>query len=355
MAERMHAGVLRRFGRMEWKRVPKPKASGDEVLLRVQCASICGTDQHVYAGEFGDRVRLPLIPGHEFAGIVEETGQDVEGFRPGDRVVADPILWCGECEACRIGHPPACRSLRLLGIDLDGGFAEFVTVPASNLHVLPETLPMRHAALTEIYAIGFHATNRAGVRAGDTVVVWGAGKVGQSILQAVQTRTKGRVFIVDVLQARLDLARSIVPDVVAVNALEVDPVSAVREVTGGEGVDVAFEAVGHARDIPGRAHPVRGCIQSIRGAGTVCVLGLSDRASPLSMKELIFKEAKIVASRVSHGEYGEVLERLAGGSLKPDPLISAVLHPQEINEGFRMLESSPESYLKLLIDFQDAR
>ena len=352
MSERMHAAVIEQYGDIVWKEVPKPEPSQGEVLLRVQCASICGTDQHIYGGEFGDRVRLPLIPGHEFAGIVEEAGKGVKGFKAGDRVVIDPILWCGECEACRIGHYPACRSLKLLGIDLDGGFAEFVVAPASNLHIIPENVSMHHAALTEIYAIGFHAMKRADVKPGDTVAVFGAGKVGQGILQAIKTQTKKQVFIVDVLKDRLALAQSIFPDIVALNALEKDPVEAILEGTGGSGVDVAFEAVGHAREIPGVAHPVRGCIQSIRGAGMVCVLGLSDRLTPLLMKELIFKEARIVASRVSCGEYGEVLERMRKGNLFPDPLVSKVLSPRNVGKAFRMLEKSPEKYLKILIDFE---
>jgi threonine dehydrogenase-like Zn-dependent dehydrogenase len=122
--------------------------------------------------------------------------------------------------------------------------------------------------------------------------------------------------------------------------------------TQGNGVDVAIEAIGHYVEIPGRENPVRSCIQSIRGAGTVCVLGLGNEPLPLLMKELIWKEAKLVASRVSQGEFAEAIENLEQGRLKPQAMITDELNPADIQKGFEMLEQDPDNHLKIMLNFQ---
>ena len=159
------------------------------------------------------------------------------------------------------------------------------------------------------------------------------------------------VILVDILDKRLDLAKKHYPDVFTVNAAREKPVDRIKEITGGKGTDIAFEAVGHFTEIQGVVNPVRGCIQSIRGAGTVCVLGLGDEPVPLLMKELIWKEAAILTSRVSHGEFAETILNLEKGTLKPDALVTDILDPADIQHGFEMLEEEPENHLKILLKF----
>ena len=347
----MYAAVLEEYGRFNWKQVGKPEMADNEVLVKVTHAGICGSDQHIFKGEFHPRTRLPFVPGHEFAGIITETGINVKKYKHGDHVAVDPIIWCGKCPACLRQHYPACSSLKLLGVDVNGGFGEYINVPEHMLYRLDPSIPLEHAALVEVLSIGFHACKRANVEKDDTVVIWGAGKVGQSILQAARTKTDNTIFMVDILDRRLNLARSHYQDIVTINALKEKPDERIRELTGGKGADVALEAVGHHVEIEGVVNPVRGCIKSIRGAGTVCVLGLGDEPVPLLMKELIWKEAKIVASRVSHGEFAETIENLEKKSLKPDALITDVLSPDMIQHGFEILEKEPENHLKILLKF----
>lgn len=345
----MKAAVLTQYGKIEWKDVPTPSIADDEALVRVKYASICGSDQHVFRGEFHPRTSVPMIQGHEFGGVIAECGKDIADFHAGDRVTVDPIFWCGKCPACEIGHYPACRSLKLLGIDVDGGFAEFVVAREFMLNKVPPDISDEHAALVEVLAIGFHACKRANVQQGNSIAIYGAGKVGQCILQAVRTKTSGPVFMIDILDTRLHLAQQAYPDIITINARDVDPVSVIHAHTNGRGVDIAFEAVGHAIAVPERLHPVRSCIQAIRPVGTVCVLGLSDSEAPLVMKELIFKEAKIITSRVTHGEFSETLHHLERGYLKPDALISSIMHVSEAQQAFEILEQEPEKYLKILL------
>lgn len=349
----MKAAFLETYRNFIWKEISNPEIKKGEVLIRIQFASICGSDMHIFNGDFHPRTPIPFIPGHEMGGIVVETGEGVRGFDPGDKVAIDPIIWCGRCAACEQGHYPACTSLKLLGIDMDGGFCEYISVPSSMLYKAGKSIPDEHVALIEIYSVGFHANNRAGVKEGDTIAIWGAGRVGQVILQAARTKTQNTVFIVDVLDNRLAIASNHYANVVTINATRENPVDVIKAHTQNRGVDVAFEAVGHAQAIHDVPNPIRGCIQAIRGAGTVCVLGLSDEPVPVVFKEMIWKEAKLVASRVNHGEFAEVLTCLQQGLLKPEALISKVMKAAEIQSAFELLEREKENYLKVLLDFRD--
>lgn len=349
--KKMNAAVLTDYRKIAWKTVDMPEISGNEVLIKVGYACICGSDQHVFLGEFHPRTTLPLIQGHEFGGTIVETGPGVRNYKSGDRVAVDPIMWCGHCPACKRHHYPACSTLKLVGIDLDGGFSEFMKVPETMLYKVSDNIPDRHAALVEVLSIGFHACKRARLTSGDSVVIWGAGKVGQSILQAVKTKTQQPVILVDILDERLALAKKAYPDVHLINATTTDALDAIRELTGGEGVDVAFEAVGHTKELPGVPHPVRGCIQAIRGAGTICVLGLSAEPSPIVLRELIWKEGIMVTSRVSHGEFAETIENLNHGNLRPDALVTDIMHPSKAQQAFEMLEEEPHRHLKIMLQF----
>jgi 2-desacetyl-2-hydroxyethyl bacteriochlorophyllide A dehydrogenase len=345
----MKAAVIREYGRIALEEAPKPKLTDDNVLIRVRYASICGSDQHIFKGEFHPRTKLPLIAGHEFAGVIEETGKNVKGFKPGQKVTVDPIIWCGKCAACIEGHFPACNSLKLVGIDLDGGFGEYVSVPESMVFGIPDHIADEHAALIEILSIGFHAITRAGLGPDDDLLIAGCGKVGQSILQAAKTVTRGKIFIADILDERLSMASSAYPDVHTINIAKTDPEKYIKEATDGRGVDIAIEAVGHFKPVEGKLNPVRTCIRSIKGGGKVVVLGLGDEPMEILMKELIWKEAQIIASRVSHGEFAKAIEALAGGKLKPDKMITGILEIKDAQKGFELLEDFPAKNLKILL------
>ena len=348
----MKAAVLTSYRKFEVKELSIPEIKAGEVLVRIEFASICGSDMHVFNGDFHPRTPVPFIPGHEMAGIIELIGNEVKGYTVGDKVAIDPIIWCGKCPACLVGHYPACSSLKLIGIDLDGGFSQYVAVPESMLYKVPASVHSEHAALVEIYSIGFHANKRAGVKAGDTIAIWGAGRVGQVILQAARTKTKEKIFIVDILDSRLEIAATANENVIPINALHHNPVEVIKNHTNGNGVDIAFEAVGHAHPVEGGVNPVRGCIQSIVGGGIVCTLGLSDEPAPIVFKELIWKEGKIITSRVSHGEFAETIVQMEQGNLKPDALITEIMPVDQIQQAFELVEADPGKYLKILLDLR---
>jgi threonine dehydrogenase-like Zn-dependent dehydrogenase len=217
------------------------------------------------------------------------------------------------------------------------------------LYPVDPAISDRDAALIEPYAIGFHASKRAGIQPGDTIAMFGAGKIGQSIIQAARTITKNTVIAVDVIPERLAILSRANRDVVTVDARTVNPAEAIAEHTRGRGVDIAFEAAGEPRMIEGQVNPVRQAVRSIRGGGKVCVLSLGDNEVPLVFKELIWKEGIIVTSRVSHGEFREAIEHLAKGDLRPDAMITAVLPMSHVQEAYEMLENEPDKYLKVLL------
>jgi len=215
----MQAAVLKKYGRFSYQEVDDPVPGDNQVLVKIDYAGICGTDQHIFSGDFHPRTQLPFIPGHEFPGTVADTGEGVVKFKTGDKVTVDPIIWCGKCAACRTGHYPSCTSLKLLGIDMDGGFADYIAVDSAMVFKLPPGIKEEHAALIEVLSIGFHACNRAGLSENESVLIYGAGKVGQSILQAVQTKTTGKIFLVDILESRLERANSAYPGIIPINSL----------------------------------------------------------------------------------------------------------------------------------------
>jgi L-gulonate 5-dehydrogenase len=345
----MKAAVINKYGKIVTEEVVKPVLMDNQVLVKVRYASICGSDQHIFKGEFHPRTKLPLIPGHEFAGVIEKVSKEVKNFLPGDKVTVDPIIWCGKCAACKAGHYPACTSLKLIGIDMNGGFAEYVSVPSHMVFKVPDHISDEHAALVEILSIGFHASARAGLGQEDNILIVGSGKVGQSILHAAKTITSGKIILADILNERLSIASSAFPDIYTINIKTTDPIVLVRELTDGNGVDIAFEAVGHELPVEGRLNPVRTCINAIKGGGKVCVLGLSDHPAEILMKELIWKEAKIIASRVSHGEFSKVIEAFGNGKLNPERMITGILNLEDTQKGFELLEKEPGKHLKILL------
>ena len=345
----MRAAVVDQPGHMVVRQAPDPVPARGEVLLRVEWVSICGSDHHAYLGEFGERVRFPAILGHEFCGVVAAHGAEAHGAPPvGARVVVDPVLHCGVCPACRQGQLSSCRSLRLLGIDLAGGFGELVAAPAAAVLPVPERLPARLGPLVELTAIACHAAARSRFAPGESVAVFGAGKLGLSIIALLGRSETARLIAVDLDPFRLELAKSLgASDVI--NIAETDPVGRIRELTGGDGADLAIEAVGSPRAVPGRRPPVTAAAESIRNGGRVLVLGQGLGEQPVAWRSFVWKEAEIIASRVSRGEFPRAIELVASGRLPIDRLVTHELGLGEAPAAFRLLDENRPGTVKILL------
>ena len=330
----------------------EPGLRPDEVLIATQYAGICGTDVHIYRGEFHERVHFPAIQGHEFGGIIEEVGSQVKDFRAGDRVVVDPILSCHQCTACRTGHLNACRSLKLLGVDLPGGYGQYVAAPASQVYRLPDEIPMTFAPMVEMYGLGHHILQRGQVQPGETVAILGAGRLGLSILDVLCHNAGATQTIVTDLQShRLQVAQNVGADYV-LNISAGDPVEQVMDITHGEGVDCVIEAVGHYHIVEGQEAPLAQAVKMIRQGGRIVTAGLGEQLSALHFKTLVLKEAQIIASRVTLGEFPRAIRLMAKNLLHPDLLITHHMPASEVTAAFTMVDNEAPDVIKVVLDIQ---
>ncbi len=349
----MKAGILYDDCDIRLGDAPEPKIKPNEVLVKSMYASICGTDLHVFRGEFKGRVAYPAIQGHEFGGIVEEIGSDVTNLRVGDRVAIDPIIPCHSCETCLTGHINACRTLKLLGIDLDGGFAQYVAAPAYQCYKLPDNVPMQHASMVELYGLGHHILGRGEVQPGETIAILGTGKLGLSVLDVLcHSASPGLTVVTDLLPVRLDTARKLGADVV-INLHDEDPVERVMELTDGAGVDCVIEAVGHYHVPEGQEPPLQQAVRMIRNGGRVVTMGLGEQLTAVHFKTLVIKEAKIIASRVTRGEYPRALRMMAKGLLHPELLITATMPLRAVTDAFAIMDREDPDTIKIVLDVQD--
>ena len=329
---------------------PEPAIRPDEVLVASAFGGICGTDLHIFRGEFHGRVQYPAILGHEFGGTIVEVGKEVKDFRPGDRVVVDPIISCHSCPACLTGHINVCRSLKLLGVDMDGGFGQYVAAPASHVYRLPDAVPLKYAPMVEMYGLGHHILYRGAVQPGETVVVLGAGKLGLSVLDVlIHSAGACTSVAVDLQPFRLETAQKLGVDY-AVNLAQEDPVARVMEVTDGIGADVVIECVGHFHEVPGREAPMGMAVRMVRPGGRIVTLGLGEQLSPVHFKTLVFKEAQIIGSRVTMGEFPHAVRLLEKGLLHPELLITHQIPLRDVAAAFSQVDAEDPCTIKVVLD-----
>ncbi|NWF92790.1 MAG: alcohol dehydrogenase catalytic domain-containing protein [Syntrophaceae bacterium] len=344
----MKASVLIDDKEIRFEEVPEPHPGRGQVLVRVHWASICGTDLHIYLGEFKPRVTYPRILGHECSGVVESVGEGVSHLREGDRVVVDPIIWCNRCPACLNGNNNACHFLKLIGVDVDGAFSEYVVADADKVFKIPEEMSLREAVLVELYSIGVHSTRRAMIEPGDRVVILGAGRLGLSVLEVIRQTGASWVCSVDILENRLEIAKRLGADL-TINALKEDPCERILSITSGFGVDRVIETVGTAVEIKGREMPVEQAVRMARHGGRIVVMGMGSQSSPVFWKGFVEKEIQLVGSRVTLGDFPRALSLMSRGRFHPDLLISKEFGLEKTGEAFRLLEEQPDRYLKFLI------
>ena len=271
---------------LEQQQIDAPSVGPNDVLIRVRAAGICHSDAHYRAG-VSPVARLPLTLGHEVAGVVEGIGNGVENFKTGDRVCVHYLVTCGTCVFCRAGNEQFCAAAQMIGKDRDGGYAEFIAVPERSLFHLPAEISFEEGAILMCSsATSLHALNKARLRAGETVAVFGVGGLGVSAIQIALYLGAAKVFAVDINPEKLRLAARF--GAVPVNATERDPVAQLREMTSGAGVNVALELVG----LP---LTMRQAVQSLGKLGRAALVGLTQETFEIApYAELLNKEAEII-------------------------------------------------------------
>ncbi|MFN2624102.1 MAG: alcohol dehydrogenase catalytic domain-containing protein [Chthoniobacterales bacterium] len=271
---------------LEEQGIQVPHVGSNDVLIRIRAAGICHSDAHYRAG-ISPVARLPLTLGHEVAGVVEQTGERVKNFKPGDRVAVHYLVTCESCAFCRAGHEQFCISGEMIGKDRDGGYAEFISVPERSVFHLPGEIPFEEGAILMCSsATSLHALNKARLCAGETVAVFGVGGLGFSAIQLAFHLGAAKVFAVDINPEKLRLAAQF--GAVSVNATDRDPVEQLREMTSGAGVNVALELVG----LP---ITIRQSVQSLGKLGRAALVGITQESFEIApYSELLNKEAEII-------------------------------------------------------------
>jgi L-gulonate 5-dehydrogenase len=350
----MKAGIL--YGDRDIRAgvAPDPQIGPHEVLVKTGYTGTCGTDPHIYRGEFRARVTYPAIIGHEFGGTVREVGEEVRDLRAGDRVVVDPILPCGTCPACLSGHLNVCRSLHLLGVELDGGFGQYVAAPANRVYRLPDSIPLAHAPMVEMYSLGHHILQRGRVQPGESVAILGAGRLGLSVLDVLcHSASPSLALVADLQPFRLEIARQIGADY-ALDVTREEPLARVLELTGGEGVDCVVEAIGHYHSVEGQEAPLAQAVKMLRPGGRIVTTGLGEQLSAVHFKTLVLKEAQIIGSRVTLGEFPRGIRLLARGLLHPELLITHQMALRDVASAFAQVDREDPGTIKVVLDVQEA-
>ena len=319
---------------LEVRDVDMPEPGGDEVLVRVRRAGICGTDLHIHHWDPWSQKRIdpPLVLGHEFMGEVAEVGSLVDNVEPGDRVSAEGHVTCGHCEHCRTGNGHVCRDTEILGIDRPGAFAEYVAVPATNIVPIPDAVEDDHAAVFDPLGNAFHTVLHTDV-SGRTVAVIGCGPIGLFAVGIARAAGARDVIAVEPAPDRLEIAEAMGADHL-LDPDEVDVDEAVRTLTDGYGADVVCEMSGHPDG-------VRDAFRVCRNAGHVRLLGLpEDEVSVNLSSDVIFKGLHVygVIGRRMYGTWIRMRDFLAAGLLDVEPVITHRLPMEDFGEGIAAME-----------------
>ena len=332
----MRAARLVQIGKpLEGSEIPIPEISPSDILIRVAAAGICHSDEHYRAGVFKID-DLPVTLGHEVAGRVERVGEEVTNVSVGDRVCIHYLVHCGLCEFCARGLEQFCRTGQMIGKHRDGGYAEFIKVPARNAFALPDEISFEVAAIMMCSsATALHALNKARLKCGESVAIFGFGGLGFSALQLVRALDCGDIYVVEINRTKLESAKKL--GAITIDANAGDPVEQIKNATRGKGVDVSVELIGSATTM-------QQAVQCLGTLGRVALVGLTtEQMSILPYPELINREAEIIGvSDHLATEIPTLIEFARDGKLRfpPDVLRSVDLDAGEINAALDQLQDS---------------
>jgi len=311
-----------------------PTIGAADVLVRVKTASICGTDLHIYGWDRWSqgRIKPPLTLGHEFCGVIERVGEEVTAVKPGDFVSAEMHVNCGHCHQCRLGEAHICQNLRIIGIDQDGAFAEFVKIPASNIWKLDPAIPEHYGAILDPLGNAVH-TVLAGPIAGQTALVTGCGPIGLMSIAVAKACGSSTVFATETNEKRRTMAKKMGADVVLNPATE-EAVARILAETAGTGVDVLLE-------MSGNPTAIQQGFKSLRAGGRASLLGIPTENVPLDLvNDVIFKGATVqgIYGRRMYETWVQMTALLKAGRLDLEPLFGERAPLDKFENAFTLLQ-----------------
>lgn len=313
----------------------------DDILIKVKAAGICGSDISIYNGK-SPVATYPRILGHEVVGIVEAIGPEVTKFKVGDHVIVKQTESCGECYACKHGRDNVCVDLKVRGVNMDGGYREFVTVPQDSAYTIPDHLDFKTAVLIEPFTIAFQACARGRLQSDDTLLVYGAGALGSSVIQ-VASSFGATVITVDIDEDKLLKAKEIGADY-TIHGKKEDVAERLKEITHGYGPTLCIDTVCNARS-------VEFLIDVVGNAGRVVLMGFDMEASHIPQFKITARELDVIGSRLQHDKFEQVIALFADGSIDPSDTISHVFPFEEIDKAMEVVDS--KQFRKIILTFDN--
>jgi 2-desacetyl-2-hydroxyethyl bacteriochlorophyllide A dehydrogenase len=335
----MKAMVLRAPSDLALDDVAPPQVPAGHVLVRITHSGLCGTDLKIYKGAIP--AQYPLIMGHEMVGEVvsEATG----GVRRGDRVIIDPVLYCGACFHCRIGQTNLCPAGGLIGRETDGGFAEYAAVPAGQVFRLPDSIDSASAPLIQVATTCLHAQRLASVSRGESVAVIGLGVSGQLHVQIAKARGAGKVIGISRSRFKNELAKQLGADVVIASGPEA--VAKVLDETDGRGADLVIESTGVMTQIAD-------AIRMVRFGGRILLFGITNATSgALPFYDLYFKELTLINNRAATAQdFPVTIDLVDRGAVRLEPLVTHRMALDELGTALGMVENGADGRLKIILE-----
>lgn len=314
-----------------------------EVLIKMKAAGVCGSDFHIYKGE-NPCSTYPRIPGHENVGVIEAVGKKVTRVKPGDRVVIDLLITCGECYQCSIGRENVCENVLVRGSGTDGGWREYFTAPEDDVYLLPDNLDFKDAVLIEPFCIGAHCCSRGRVTKDDIVFVLGVGTIGAIILKTCK-EAGAKVICCDIDEDNLERAVRCGADF-TINSAKEDIIEKVQEYTKGKGVTAAFDSA---------------CFKGsltlllkdglVRNAGRVISLGFTKEPEAISQAMIDQRELDLIGSRMSCYQFERVADKMGKGCYQLDEMVSHFIPFTDVEQVFDKIEHPDKSVKKMVIVF----
>jgi 2-desacetyl-2-hydroxyethyl bacteriochlorophyllide A dehydrogenase len=318
-----------------------------EVLIRNMAAGICGTDVHIYHGEAGSaEVVPPIVLGHEFSGVVEAIGSGVTTVKVGDHVTLDPNIYCGQCLPCRMGKKQNCEHLFALGVNVNGGFAEYCRAPQAQCFVLDPALPFDVGAMTEPLACALHGIDRAAIQPGQTVLVIGGGTIGLLMVQLARLSGASCIILSEPIAMRREIGLTVGADA-AVDPINENLNERIHEISGRSGVDVVIECVG-------KTFATKQAIEAAGFGATVLLFSVPqlDATVPLPLFDVYKKELKIMGSFINPDTHQRAVNLLNSGRLQIQELITHTYGLSKVEDAI-LMQMKNES-IKVLVHPQQA-
>ena len=335
----MKAAVYENVKKIEVRELKKPEINNEEALIRVKYTGICGTDLHIFKG-LHPRAVAPLVMGHEISGIVEDIKTKRKDIKVGDKVVINPIISCENCFPCKEGHPHICSNLNALGIDKNGGFAEYVNVNPNKLFKIPNSLPLNLAALMEPVAVAVHAVRKSKLSLGNKVTIIGGGPIGQLISQVCKLNGATSIILVEINPERLNFAKKF--GIIVSNSLE-ESTKKIKKITNGKGADIVFEAVGIQETY-------NYATELVKAGGKIIVVGAASKPISLNLWKVYFEELNIIGIHIYEPIDIEIaIEILNKHSKVFQPFISKIIHLEDLQAELIELADGMSDSMKVLV------